>query len=1098
MLPRVRRDLVALHVALFFSGAAGLVYESSWTRLLHRVFGVSDLAVATVLATFFLGLGLGNAIAARFVAKVSMPGRAYAILEAGVGLYALLSLAMVPGLGAAYGAVGPDASFTTLTVVRFALAALALLPPTILMGATLPVVALASKDPSWSRSVTAFYTTNTLGAVAGAALAGFVLVPELGTRASVIAGALGSFVAAAIVLAVLGNARRAADVETTPEPAAERDAAAEATAKASDGAAHAAGTTPVALAAMLTFTAGAAALGSEVVWTRVLRIVVHGTTPAFAAMLVNYLLGIAVGALVARALARRFHPANILGVSQTLLVALTALAMALVPYVPRMIPVLAGEADTVPHETWIIGAVSGALLFPLAIVLGTGLPATWSMIERRSDAGRGAALLLAANTVGGLVGSLATGFVIVPLVGTEATLLGLAMLNAVVAALALRHAAPEGDDPTRLLGKVLRLVAPLAVLTLVLVVRPSIELRFLLSTSTDPVAAVIEGPGPRWDSTVVFLQEGRNTTVTVTRRGSVLGLYNDGRPESGFTPGQPGFGPELVVLGGLPGVLAGQRHDAMIIGLGAGHTATMALATGFESVRVIELEEAVVEASRLMYDARESPFPLADPRARLVVDDARNQLNLMPPDSLDAVISQPSHPWLAGSSALYTREFFHEVDRALRDDGVFGLWVNLFRMDVRHLRSVLRTLLEVFPHVRAYVVESSSIVLMASSTPRPLGDEQSERIRAADVDGPYFAPHGLGDATQVLAHQEMDSEGVAAFATGGEIIEDDRPILELEIARLANRQGITSVHLDWELRDVPWMSTEASEATLLARIDTVELRARALGRLDAMSGASAPMVRGRLAEARGDVTGALAGYDEAGTEDARLRAAALRYEEGLFAPLLASLASIPTGSEMPEELVLAALSQPIPDAAVVARAAATDTALARYLVAWAAGRCASAREGDALASSHAEVARLEARCAAETGDIEASLRFEQLAWRARTAQAAVGTQRGESALEAGNGGLAWLMFRRVLRSYPTTTRAAIGLASLHHRDGRPDEARQVLDDALRATEHLDEAQGRVLQAAASLGVTLTAAASAADGPGASSASTAPPMQFSPE
>jgi spermidine synthase len=1080
----VRRDVVSLHAALILSGAAGLIYQSSWTRLLQRVFGVGDLAVATVLATFFLGLGLGNGIAARYVSRITRPGRAYAILEVAIGLYALLSLAIVPGLGAAYGLLDSSTSFFTLTLVRFGLACLALLPPTILMGATLPVVAEASKDAAWSRSVTAFYTSNTLGAVIGAALAGFVLVPQLGTRATVVTGAALSFAAAAFVLLVLRDARKP-----------EADAAPSASTAAAAVDSGAPGTTPIGLAAALSFLAGMAALGSEVVWTRVLRIIVHGTTPAFAAMLVNYLLGIAAGALVARSLSRRFHPAAVLGVSQTLLVAFTALAMALVPFLPRIIPVLAHQQDTVPHETWILGLVSGVLLFPLALVLGTGLPTTWAMIEKRSDAGRGAAVLLAANTAGGLVGSLVTGFGLVPGIGTEATLLALGSVNAIVAAIALRHAAPREESGRSLALRVLALVGPLAVLTLVLVARPSIQLRFLLAAAHDPVTAMIQGPGPSWDQRTVFLREGRNTTVSVVANPGVLSLYNDGRPESGFSAGQPGFGPELVVLGGLPGILSGEQRDAMIIGLGAGHTASMALAAGFEHVRVIELEDGVVEASRLLYEGRQRPVPLDDPRAELVVDDARNQLQMMPADSLDAVISQPSHPWLAGSSALYTIEFFREVDRALRDDGVFGLWVNLFRMDMPHMRAILRTLIEVFPHVRGFVVEGSSLVLMASSTPRPFTSEHTSRIEAADEHGPYFAPHGLGDARSVLAHQEMGSEAVAGLAEGGALIVDDRPLLELELARIPNGMGLHWPDFDWALREQPWSSDEVDVQTVMARIEAVETRARALDRLDGLAVAQEALVRGRLAEARGNLTAALAAYDEDDGLEAGQRAAALRHAEGLDEQLAQMGRSWPADVEVDDAVLLAALNlYETIDPGTLELARRSTTPLAAYFVRAAEEGCGAAPRDEPLAEEHAEVARFEARCATTRRDVERMLRYEQLAWRARTVLAADGTRRGEEALAAGNGGLALMLFRRTLRNYPTTTRAAIGLARLHSRDGRPDEAREVLRAALEATEHLEEAQGRITDAAASLNIELEPTTVS---PGASSASTAPETMATP-
>jgi spermidine synthase len=1056
--PPSRSRVLGLHGALLLSGAAGLIYQSSWTRLLQRVFGVGDLAVATVLATFFLGLGLGNAIAARYVSRVRRPGRTYALLEVGVGLYALVSLAIVPGIAEAYGALGTDAGFATRTAVRFVLACVALLPPTMLMGATLPVLARASDEGPWSRAVTGLYTSNTLGAVLGAAVAGFVLVPRFGTRATVVVGAVASFAAAGLAAAALRGASSSAsatDVAPSSVPADDTGAP---------------GTTSLGLAAALSGLAGFAALGSEVVWTRILRIVVHGTTAAFAAMLVNYLLGIAAGAALARALSRRVHPATLLGGSQVALVVLTAIAMTLVPFAPRVIPILSALPDTVPHETWVIAVVSFALLFPLAVVLGTGLPSTWAMVERRSDAGRGAAVLLTANTLGGLMGSLLTGFGLIPALGTEATLLGLAGVNAAVAAAAFRQSSPRGADRAALGARVLRTVGPVAVLCLVVLAGPSLHLHFLLGAALSPVEAMVRGPTSEWEDRTVFLAEGRNTTVTVVRRPGSLGLYNDGRPESGFAAGDPGFGPELILLGGLPGVLAGSRRQAMVVGLGAGHTAAMALAAGFERVRVVELEEGVVAASRLLYDARGRAFPLDDPRAELVVDDARNQLHLTSARSLDAVISQPSHPWLAGSSALYTREFFQEVDRALTEDGVFGLWVNLFRMDIEHLRSVLATLVGVFPHVRAFLTESSSLVLMASRSPRPLTLAQQERLLATDAALPSFGPRGLGTVEALFAHQELDAEGLRRFAAGGTIIEDDRPLLELELASLPPSASLDASDLDRAFASLPWSTEEVNERVLLARIEAVQYRPLSLDRIEPLPNLSA-FVRGRLREARGDVDGALRAYDDAGTPDARLRAAELRYAAGANAALLA----MEFDGSAPDVYFAAALASPVVPAHVLARAGEVDSALARFVVAAAAGcdTVASLASSDAQAvQQYAEAEHIQVRCALLRGDRDSALAAEMRAWRARSALAANWVRQGEEALTGHNGGLAWMHFRHALRIYPTATRASVGLATLHHRDGRTEEARAVLLAALAATSGLDEARARILQGAAALGLDL--------------------------
>jgi hypothetical protein len=176
------------------------------------------------------------------------------------------------------------------------------------------------------------------------------------------------------------------------------------------------------------------------------------------------------------------------------------------------------------------------------------------------------------------------------------------------------------------------------------------------------------------------------------------------------------------------------------------------------------------------------------------------------------------------------------------------------------------------------------------------------------------------------------------------------------------------------------------------------------------------------------------------------------------------------------------------DPATVELARRSRTPLAAYFVRVAEEGCGATPRDEPLAEEHAEVARFEARCATTRRDVERMLRYEQLAWRARTVRAADGTRRGEEALSSGNGGLALMLFRRVLRNYPTTTRAAIGLARLHVRDGRPEEARQVLRDALDATAHLDEAQGRIMDAASSLDIELDPPTV---DPGQSSASTAP-------
>src|SRR5690606_6149228 len=196
----------------------------------------------------------------------------------------------------------------------------------------------------------------------------------------------------------------------------------------------------------LAATAGLLALGGEVVWTRVLRTIVQGTTQAFAAMLVSFLVGIALGSLLAERVGRGKKALFVFGLAQLAAAALTAAAMAFTPQIPRVLVLLHGEATVVPHEAWVILLVSLLLLFPLALALGTSIPLLFR-IEGEHDAenaGRHAGRVLAANTLGGLVGALFVGFVAVPASwgGMERTLMAIVGLHALIAAVALRASSP--------------------------------------------------------------------------------------------------------------------------------------------------------------------------------------------------------------------------------------------------------------------------------------------------------------------------------------------------------------------------------------------------------------------------------------------------------------------------------------------------------------------------------------------------------------------------------------------------------------------------------------------------------------------------------
>ncbi|MFT5354233.1 MAG: spermidine synthase [Polyangiales bacterium] len=1083
--------MATLYVALFASGSAALIYQTTWGRMLQRVFGVSDLAVATVLATFFLGLGLGSAAGGRFAkARKSSPARTYALLEVAVGGWALASLWFMPRIHDAYSFLGPDAGFGTLTTLRFLLAVLVLLPPTFFMGATLPVLiaAVSRAGIPWERNATFLYATNTLGAVAGAAATGLWLVPTYGARDSVVIAAGLSFGAALLVLVVWSRAGKAQEEEAP-------------------GVVDTGPSRPR-LAMGLAAAAGLASLAGEVLWTRVLRLVVQGTTQAFAAMLTVFLFGIAMGSLIAAPLSRRFEARTLFGVLQTILGVLTLAAMYVGARLPQVVMLIQGETVVVPHEASVVLGAAMVLLLPLAIALGTSIPIAWRIAGGSADeAARNSGRVLAANTLGGLVGSLLAGFALVPLLGVARSIGFLAFLHFGIATAAfVAKAMAKPIVAYRDFASVL----PLAFGAVALISPPDLHLPYLLDAWYDPSRALVEGPSAQchedfdcedndgascggeigtcddgtccvgWDSTIRFLEEGRNTTVSILERDETLRLFNDGRPESGIGTDEPGFGEELATLGSLPVLHAAQRERAMVVGLGGAHSTAVVLGGPWTRVDVVELEGAIVDAARFLYESRDKDFPLDDPRTNLIVDDARAQLVLAPEGTYDAIISQPSHPWLAGSSALYTREFFNEAKAALRTGGVLALWSNLFRMDGVHLQRIVGTLRGVFEHVHAYMCEDSSFILAASDTPITYGSRFMDRL---DEEGSrlYLRPFGLDDIVDYASVIELDNAGTLAFGADSEDLVDDRPALEFALARIPQADGLAEADVDYLLRDIPWMSAETFETfpaamrvdVLLRRLEYIGDRYHAVERVRIalpdlpITHDERRLVEGAIAELRGDLHGALAAYREAVDDpEARYRLGVLLDAERFYTEQI-QLQRSGARVDSPMFLFRAAIARRDRDAAQAAldaeasRNDTTDDPIAAIVRAWVAQDCDLlmnvANERPNAVDEEGAV-QLAIECAFQQRDALAAARYaEQLGRNVRR----VATEEVRMANEAetyGNDGVALRHYRRALNA---------------HRFGHEEQATEVLRATQEHAHGLPVAENAVQNAARELGLDLT-------------------------
>lgn len=673
----------AIASCLIFSGLSALVYQVIWTRLLGFAFGTTTAAIGSVLAVFFGGLALGNWIAARRIGRVRRPLRVYALLELFIGLWALVSLPVLQRLDVVYALLGPDARDSAVVVVRLAAATLLLLPPTLAMGATLPVVAraLVGDDRTLGRSSALLYTANTLGAVLGAYLCGFWLVPLLGLERSVWMAVAVNLTVAAFVLAV-GGGVAATRSEGDAQPAPESPS----------------GDAPRRVFLALFGVSGFVAIGYEIVWSKLLGIVMEGTLYGFAAVLSAYLLGIALGSL---AIAGRVDRIRDLPRAFALLHVAIGVAVSagtlVVPYLPFALQRLAawqGGGDAI-HLLLLVAAP--IVILPAAL-FGAAFPVLIRIYTRRAArVGEGIGVATAVNTAGSIVASLVVGFYAIPSLGLDATLYALVLIDLSVALGVLaRYQSREAPARSRGVGLIWGLGALLLVAGTFAGAQAdrAIAGRSLPTTNLEEYRRGLA----RIARSLSFVAEGKSSIVTVQREASGRTLKNNGLPEAGLRDSPPYLHLEEVLLGVLPYLIAGSTDRALVVGLGGGNTVDALRMTEIGHIDVVELEQQVIEALPVVYEGRESP--LTDPRVSIRVNDGRNELlrgRYRRAPRYDVIASQPSHPWLAGAANLFTEEYFELARDNLSPRGVFALWVNGFRIDDESVLAILTSFERAMP-----------------------------------------------------------------------------------------------------------------------------------------------------------------------------------------------------------------------------------------------------------------------------------------------------------------------------------------------------------------------------------------------------------------
>ncbi len=761
--------------ALFFaSGGTALVYEVAWLRSLILIFGSTAFAVSTVLTAFMAGLAAGSYGVGRWIDRGVRPLVVYGALEIGIGLYALaipyLFDLVEPLYRAVWVGLSPPAYLFAL--VRFALGFAALVLPTAMMGGTLPALARYAADERSSvvGSVGGLYGLNTLGAFLGTLAAGFLLLPAFGLSATL---RLTAAVNLVIGAAALGLAKRAA------ASAEEGEEAAEPAGDVVSGRRH------IVFAFALT---GLAALALEVAWTRVLTLVIGPSVYAFSLMLAAFLAGLGLGALIFSWAIARFRwrgtaPFIALSAAAGILAFLTTLAFGRLPLLYASF-FLSWGALADPRALFAIGlAISGLVMLPATLAMGGLFPAALQAAQlSRRAAGRATGALYAANSAGAIAGAFAAGFVLVPLVGLQGTVLTAAWLYLLVAG-GLALITYRGSRAAWLLAAAAVILGPLLWRT-----APSWD-RMLMSSGvyTGGYEAVPSPDDLDWSGRgyeELFYEEGLVSTVLVAREGTLYGRLGEDSLPSVFlvVSGKVDASsvsdmPTQIMSAHIPLALHRRPRRVAVIGLASGTTAGSALRHEIESLDVVEIEPAIVEASH------EFDFvngrPLEDPRTRVTVADGRTFLSLGD-NPFDVIISEPSNPWMSGVSNLFTREYFELARARLADGGIFAQWVQMYGMSPENVRVLLRTFQAVFPEADVFnTLQFADLLLIGSVDGLRIDPEAiARRVGAASVSADLHRI-GVEDAAGLLAYGRLGPAELSdLIGPAGPLNTDDNAYIE--------------------------------------------------------------------------------------------------------------------------------------------------------------------------------------------------------------------------------------------------------------------------------------------------------------------------------
>ncbi|MFN0244079.1 MAG: fused MFS/spermidine synthase [Planctomycetota bacterium] len=750
---------------LFFSsGACALVYQTVWVRQLTLSFGISIYAVSAVLSAFMFGLCIGAYTIGRMSDRIRNPLRAYGYCELAIAAYAAaLYFGLADGLpwllrsGHAWlpsGTVGAS-------IVRFAIAFVLLLLPTILMGGTLPLLArtLMERTSETGERLGLLYGINTLGAVLGTGLAGFWLLEKLGIFGTTVAAVVFNLALAVLAIYV---ARTHEPVRVAPQvprsarpPRAIRSGIVE----------------------LVIFLSGFAALSYEIIWNRTLLLYVHNSTYAFSMILIVFLLGVALGSLVYSRLPARWTNIRVLGALQLALATYVWLSIYLTGELPG---ILERVADVIGTQQWASALATMAtaaivIVFVPTFVMGMTFPmATALCADDADELGSRIGNSYGFVTFGNILGSVVTGFLLIGWLGLR---------NAITVAIGFN-----------LVGGFL-----------LLFYRPKSPLRIALSLGCTALAvsAILWNVDRdvfrrfyevKYPKILFYKEEVTDTVMVVELPGGTRGIrYSDGR-------GTAGTGTEIPnrLYGHLPCMLHPDPRSILSICFGVGNTLSALAQYQPDRFVCVELSPGAVEAASYFPTNRDV---LRAPNLEMHIEDGRNFL-LTNRERFDVIQLEPPEIHSATVVNLYTREFYELAREHMTDDGVICQWINVILLPEREMKMLIRTFLDVFPQGSAWSGSGFADLLL-------IGSPKTIRFTPAEIQARFDAPLvradleriGFRSPIELLSLHMMGPDDLAKYVAGVRSITDDWTYVDFSVPQ--SREAGFGVFIGHNLHSAP-------------------------------------------------------------------------------------------------------------------------------------------------------------------------------------------------------------------------------------------------------------------------------------------------------